>query len=517
MYKSPQHDMGYDISDYQDVHAPYGTVSDLEELIKGCHDRGMKLLLDLVVNHTSNEHPWFKEARKSKDNPKRDWYIWRPAKYDKDGKRKPPNNWRSHFGGSAWEWDKATEEYYLHLFVWQQPDLNWENPAMRNAIYEEAMNFWLEKGVDGFRIDTVNMYDKGTELADVPVVDHKSEWQAADNIFCNGPRMHEFMREMNAKSLSKYDAMTVGELPNTPDPAHVLRYISAGDPQLNMVFNFDTVDIGQGRPWKFDVVPWKLTDLKRTTKFSQNLIEGTDAWTTVFIENHDQGRSISRFASDDPKYHVVSGKMLATMLTTLTGTLFIYQGQEIGMVNVPKDWSIENYQDVESLNYHNSVRKWSGGDKAALDKAFHGIQIVGRDHARTPVLWDDSPNAGFTTGKPWMRVLDRYKEINVKKQQGDKSSILNFWKMLLRMRKEYRDLFTHGSFRIYDEDNQEVFTYKKEFEGQRALVALNFTKERQKFMHPKELEGKLEMLISNVEGSGEDILQPWEGRVYLVK
>lgn len=324
MYDSPQIDMGYDISDYENVYPPYGTLSDMEELIHECHKRGMRIILDLVINHTSDQHKWFKESRSSKDNPKRDWYIWRPAKYDEQGNPKPPNNWRSNFGGSVWEWDENTQEYYLHLFCPEQPDLNWENEETRKAIYASAMTFWLDKGVDGFRVDTVNMYSKDTAYPNAPITDHGAEWQEAGKVYCNGPRMHEFLAEMNA-ILCKYDAMTVGECPHTPDPKRVLQYVSAKEKQLNMVFQFDVVDVGMGSVFKYQTTPFafKLDDIKAAIGRTQGIITGTDAWTTVFMENHDQARSISRFGNDSPQWRVRSGKMLALMLSALSGTLYV--------------------------------------------------------------------------------------------------------------------------------------------------------------------------------------------------
>ena len=514
MYESPQIDMGYDISNFEAVHAPYGTVEDMEALIKSCHDRDMRLILDLVINHTSDKHAWFKESRSSKDNPKRDWYIWRPAKYDKNGKRMAPNNWQSFFGGSAWKWDEFTQEYYLHIFAVEQPDLNWENESTRNAIYESAMRFWLDKGVDGFRVDIVNMYSKGNELPDAPIVDRSSFTQPAASLICNGPRMHEFLREMNTKVLSHYDAMTVGELPNTPDPAHVLRYVGASEKQLNMVFQFDVADVGVGES-KYDYKGYKLTELKDAVTKWQKFIAGTDGWTTAFCESHDQGRSISRYASDDPQHRETSGKMLAILMVTLTGTLFIYQGQEIGMINMPKDWTVQDCRDIESINHYNSVKERTNGDEAALKKVMEGIHICGRDNARTPMQWDNTLNAGFSLVKPWMRVHDLYPEINVAQQEGNKSSLLNFWKMMLRLRKEHRDLFTYGTFEVFDVDNEETFVYWKEFNGRKAVVALNFTGMEQRLSRPV-IEGKWELLVSNYKLQVEDELKPYEGRIYLV-
>lgn len=421
-YDSPQVDLGYDISNYEDVYPPYGTVADVEKIIKGCHDRGMKIVFDLVINHTSNEHAWFKAARSSKTDPKRDWYIWRPARIDENGQRQPPNNWRGNFNGSVWTWDEETQEYYLHLFCPEQPDLNWENEETRKAIYQTAMTFWLEKGVDGFRVDTVNMYSKGS-LDDVEVVDPHDKWQPAHHVFCNGPRMHEYLREMD-QILSKYGAITIGELPATPDPAHVRRYISAADPQLSMVFQFDIVDIDIGKNQKFEIQPWPLTKFKDIVTMWQTFIEGTDSWTTVFFENHDQPRSISRYGSDDPAHRVQAGKMMAIVACALTGTLFIYQGQEIGMTNVPESWPQSDYIDVEAINYINLIKGRHGEDEGALAKAKKGIRAVGRDNARTPMQWDDSDNSGFSTGKPWHRVNDNYPEINAKSKKAIKTVCL---------------------------------------------------------------------------------------------
>lgn len=514
--------MGYDISDYESVYPPYGTVADMEALVEACHSRGMRLILDLVINHTSDEHKWFQESKSSKDNPKRDWYIWRPAKYAADGTRMPPNNWRSFFSGSAWQWDEHTQEYYLHLFAKQQPDLNWENETCRKAIYESAMEFWLKKGVDGFRVDTVNMYSKGTELPDAPIIDQGIFEQPASGLFCNGPRMHEFLREMNSQVLSKYDSMTVGELPHTPDPAHVLRYVGSGDKQLDMVFQFDIVDLGGGKTHKYEYEEYKLSELKQVVSKWQTFIDDSDGWTTAFCENHDQGRSVSRYTSDAPEWRERSAKMLAIMMAAMTGTLFVYQGQEIGMINAPKDWPIEEYKDIESINYYNSV-KARGASEEALKHVMHSIQILGRDHARLPMQWDDTPYAGFTNKKDgaWMRTNETYLDgINVAAQTKNPNSVLNFWKKMLNTRKEYKDLFIHGKFQVYDMENEETFLFGKTDGKNRALVALNFTDKPQPFQVPGVFKdsGKLELLVSNVEdtdGTGE--LQGYEGRIYLAR
>jgi alpha-glucosidase len=521
MYDSPQIDMGYDVADYEKVYEPYGTVEDMEVLIDACHERGLRIILDLVVNHTSDQHKWFQESRSSKTNPKRDWYIWRPAKYDANGKRQPPNNWRSIFGGPAWEWDETTEEYYLHLFCVEQPDVNWENAVTRRAIYESAMEFWLKKGVDGFRVDTVNMYSKQPGLGDAPVLDPKSDTQVAFSQFCNGPRIHEYLREMN-EVLSKYDAMTVGECPNTHTLDGVLRYVSAAEKQLSMVFQFDLVDLGMGKDYKFlTTFPgWTLRDLKSAVKSTQDIIKGTDAWTTVFMENHDQGRSVTRFGSDKtPELRVRSAKMLAMMQSSLSGTQFIYQGQEIGMVNAPKEWTIDEYKDIDSSNYYQMTSKITNNDPVELANAMTSLQHLARDHSRLPMQWSADANAGFSpssSAKPWMRPHDNYPELNVELQETDNASVLSFWKQMTRLRKEYADAAVFGDFEILDEPNQSVFTYSKKGQNRTLLVVLNFSDQPHTFERPDTLKGdNWKLLAGNVENPSEE-LQAFEGRVILV-
>ncbi|KAI2787868.1 Alpha-glucosidase [Penicillium oxalicum] len=521
MYDSPQYDMGYDIRDYEKVYEPYGTVADVEALIAACHERGMKILLDLVINHTSHLHPWFLDSKSSKTSAKRDWYIWRPAKYDADGKRQPPNNWRSVFGGSAWEWDEESQEYYLHLFAIQQPDLNWENPAMRAAVYESAMEFWLRKGIDGFRVDTVNMYSKEQSLSDAPIIDPRLEWQPASSMYCNGPRIHEFLREMS-QILTKYNAMTVGELPHTPEIADVLAYVSEKENQLSMVFQFDIVDIGFGNV-RFDTTPrdWTLPLLRERVASTQVLMDGTtDGWSTTFLENHDQARCISRWGSEaTPELWARSAKMLAVLVASLSGTLFVYQGQEIGMVNAPVEWDISEYKDLDSLNYYKFVQDLSGNDPVAVGAAKSALAHLARDHARIPMQWDGTPNAGFTTpeAKPWMRVHDNYPELNAKRQALDPNSVLSFWRELLRVRRAHPQVFAQGIFVDTDPLNESVFVFEKQSARQKLVVALNFTPDSQ----PVDLTAQLgssthKVLLKNCDGEGLDHLEAYEARVYLV-
>ncbi|KAK4238933.1 glycoside hydrolase superfamily [Achaetomium macrosporum] len=537
MFESPQQDMGYDVSDYQAVYPRYGTLEDVDRLVEACHSRGMRLILDLVVNHTSDQHSWFQESRSSKTNPKRDWYIWKPPRYDSAGNRIPPTNWRSYFAGSTWTWDEHTQEYYLNLYGPFQPDLNWENPACREAIYDTAMRFWLDRGVDGFRIDTVNKYSKRTDFPDAPITMPGAPHQPAPEMWCNGPRIHEFLHEMQTQVLSRYNnAVSVGELSNTPHPSQVLPYVSAAARELDMVFEFSTIRLGTGDLFhgKYIYRPFALSELKRHVATWQTFIEGTDGWHTVFCENHDNGRAVSRFGNDStPALWEASAKAIALWQATLTGTLFLYQGQEIGMRNMPASWGIEEYKDVESLGFYNEAVE--SGDAQRVAATMHGLRILARDHARLPFQWDDSPNAGFTDGEnatPWMRVHDGYRELNAARQLGDADSVLGFYRKALALRKQYRDIFIHGAFRLLDPEDNSLFVYVKEsnvpvdsgsLEGvmRKAVVVLNFTSRAQECPDISSAlgckAGKERLLVSTLrEGQTpkEPALRAWEGRVY---
>ncbi|KAL2840057.1 glycoside hydrolase [Aspergillus pseudoustus] len=519
MFASPQCDMGYDISDYEAVYPPYGTVDDMERLITECHARSLRVLLDLVINHTSHLHAWFQESRSSKNNPKRDWYIWRPPTYATDGQRRPPNNWRAAFEGSVWEWDEHTQEYYLHYFAPEQPDLNWDNPATRAAIYESAMRFWLRKGIDGFRVDTANLYSKNTQFPNAAVTDLLSPWQPAFELFCNGPRIHEYIRELN-QVLGEFGAMTVGELPCTPDVAKVLKYVSEKERQLNMVFQFEIVELGSGIIDRYNTVPrnWELTHLKAAVQQVQCFLAGTDGWTATFLENHDQARSVSRFGCDEtPGLRASSAKMLAIFLAGLSGTLFLHQGQEIGMVNAPITWPISEYKDIASINYYNAVKNQTNGDAAALQRAKVGLQHIARDHGRLPMQWDSTFNAGFTEAvQSWMRVHDNYADINVERQNPDAGSVLSFWKSMLRLRKEQADVLVYGDFRIIDESNENIFIYEKKAGDKCAYVVLNFTREvRHIDLHSIFDIGQFKLIAQSSDHVSLNRLDPFEGRLYV--
>ncbi|KAK0701138.1 alpha-glucosidase [Apiosordaria backusii] len=538
MFESPQKDMGYDISDYQAVYDRYGTLADVDTLIASCHDRNMKLILDLVVNHTSDEHPWFKESRSSKTNPKRDWYIWKPARYDPDGNRIPPTNWRSYFAGPTWTWDDNTQEYYLHLYGSFQPDLNWENPSCREAIYQDTMRFWLDRGVDGFRIDTVNKYSKRTDFPDAPITFPGQPNQPAAEMWCNGPRIHEFIREMQEKVLTPYNhALSVGELSNTPLPSQVLPYVSAANRELDMVFEFSMIRLGTGGAFhgKYLYQPYPLSELKAHVATWQTFLEGTDAWHTVFCENHDNGRAVSRFGdTSSHKNWEGSAKTIALWQGTLTGTLFLYQGQEIGMMNMPRGWGIEEYKDCESMGFYEEAV--ASGDQDRIAKTMDGLRILARDHSRLPFQWDGSANAGFTGENvvPWMRVHDSAFEdgLNVKAQKEDEESVLGFYKTVLKLRKEYGELFVHGAFRHLLPEDEALFVYVKEGveSGRRALVVLNFSAEEQALSSrgvtvARALgceEGEEARLLITTLRERERLgiesperLRPWEGRVYV--
>jgi len=506
IYQSPNDDNGYDISDYYDIMNDFGNMEDFDEMLEGIHQRGMKLLMDLVVNHSSDEHKWFTESRKSKDNPYRDYYYWRPAKAD--GSK--PTNWKAFFGGDAWEYDEQTEEYYLHLFTKKQPDLNWENPKLRQEVYK-IIRYWLDKGVDGFRMDVIPFISKRLPFEDV---DPKRLFNdVAINTYANGPRLHEFLQEMVRESVGHYDVMTVGEgIGVTPENG--LLYVGEDRKELNMVFHFEHMFINHGKGGKFDIVDFQLTDLKEGFSAWDGAL-GEKGWVNVYLDNHDFPRMVSRFGNDG-KYHNESAKLLATLLLTLRGTPCIYQGSEIGMTNVAFP-SIDDYRDVETLNMYQEAKD-RGEDMDAFLKAVH---IQGRDNVRTPVQWSDENHAGFTTGTPWIKANPNYPTINAKAVLEDEKSIWYYYQQMLQFRKQHIDVFVYGYYEVIDEPNQQVYAYKRSIEGKTMLVALNFTSENQAFRLPyvvadlQCLKGNYEEEIQGEEGNTLQ-LKPWEARVYLV-
>ncbi|RTE75293.1 hypothetical protein BHE90_010258 [Fusarium euwallaceae] len=516
IFKSPQHDMGYDVSDYRDIHRPYGTVEDVEALIRGCHERDMKVLLDLVVNHTSHEHEWFKESRSSRTSPKRDWYFWRDPKFDTNGTRQPPNNWASIFGGSAWTWDEQTSQYYLSLFLPEQPDLNWANEEMRRATYAD-MKFWLDKGADGFRIDSMNLMSKHPDLPDAPITKPGSEFQPGDKYFASGPRMHDYIREMREEVLDKYDCMTVGELGFTKDEESVASYVAKDRHELNMLFTGDIVDMDFGINHKYERDDFRLSKLKAITNRWQGAMPKFNGWNSIYMDNHDSGRSLSRYGSDLPKYRKDAAKMLAIYLGTLSGTLFLLQGQEIGMANAPESWTIDDYIDVEGLNYYKSQLNKRRAD-ADMSDVMREMRLKARDNGRLPMQWNTDKNGGFTqASKPWMRINDDFTDWNVAQQEKDDDSVLAFWRQVLKLRQQEKDVFVYGRFDELPEyeRSEEVFAYTMtSYDGRMALVLLNFS-DKEQSVEVKGCTGWKKLLGKNVETiEGGVELRPYEGVVY---
>ncbi|KYH14443.1 glycoside hydrolase family 13 protein [Staphylococcus kloosii] len=457
MYKSPNDDNGYDISDYQDIMDEFGTMEDFDELLASIHERGMKLILDLVVNHTSDEHPWFIESRSSKDSAKRDWYIWKDPKPDGS----EPTNWESIFNGSTWEYDSKTGQYYFHLFSKKQPDLNWENPKVRTAIIS-MMNWWFDKGIDGFRVDAITHIKKSFENGDLPA-DNNEQYVPAFDVAMNQPGIHDWLQELKENSLSKYDIMTVGEANGvTPDDADL--WVGEQNGKFNMIFQFEHLGLWNTGDVKFDVLSYKQV----LNRWQQRL--ANNGWNALFIENHDQPRRVSTWG-DDQQFWYESATSHAIVYFLQQGTPFIYQGQEIGMTNYPFE-NIETFNDVAVVNEYNIVKEQGGDINALLNKH----KMENRDNSRTPMQWNDEPFAGFSTVEPWFPVNPNYKNINVAEQQEDKHSILNFYKDLVKLKKS-DDLYTYGNFELVDADNPKIFAYTRTLNSKRALIVGNLTNE----------------------------------------
>ena len=511
VYKSPNDDNGYDISDYHDIMDEFGTMADFDELLAQLHRRGIRLLMDLVVNHTSDEHPWFVASRQSKDNPYRDWYIWRPGK---DGHE--PNNWESFFGGSAWQYDEATGEYYLHIFSRKQPDLNWENPEVREAVYE-MMHWWLKKGIDGFRMDAINLISKVPGLPDAPVTTN-GRYQFPGQYVFNGPRLLEFLGEAKERVLSQYDAFTVAETSMvTTEHAIDLTHEESG--HVNMLFQFEHMDVDKDSDSispRWSLKSWDLLDLKHVMTRWQKDLEGK-GWNSLYLSNHDQPRAVSRFG-DDGEYRVASAKLLATFLHTLHGTPYVYQGEEIGMTNVAFD-SIDDYRDVETLNMYREFVEEKGIDRQIVMAMIHAKS---RDNARTPVQWDDGENAGFTTGTPWIKINPNYQAINVKQALADPNSIFHYYQQLIRLRKE-NPVIAYGNYDLILDAHEQIYTYTRTLKDDRLLVILNFTADTPVFALPTHIRfSGQELLIGNYAvDPKEDIrlltLRPFEARVYRLR
>jgi len=504
MFGSPNADNGYDISDYRAIMDAFGTMADFDRLLDEIQARGMKLLLDLVVNHSSDEHRWFQAARSSVDNPYRDYYFW--ADPAPDGG--PPNGWASIFGGPAWTFDEATGQYYLHLFDPKQPDLNWENPAVRDEVYD-IMRFWLDKGVDGFRMDVIPFISKDLPFRPLPD-DFDGDWLS---LYANGPRVHEFLQEMHREVLQHYDVMTIGEGPGI-DPEQANDYVGRDRDELDMIFHFDHAWIDRAEDDSFTPRVWTLPELKRTVTTWDEAI-GTRGWLSSYLGNHDLPRMVSRFGNDT-RYRRPSAKMLATLVLTLRGTPTLYQGDELGMTNVPFR-TIENYRDVQSTNYYRTALAEGREPQQALD----ALARTSRDHARTPMQWSDAEHAGFTTGTPWIMVHPNYRTVNAAAQWDDEHSVLRYYQTLIQLRTEH-PVLTYGAYEPFALDDRTVWIYRRRGADETLLVVLNVAEAPLSFFDASEAvpdAAELTLLLSNyatdVPDRPEQLrLRPYEARIY---
>ncbi|QHE62229.1 alpha,alpha-phosphotrehalase [Rossellomorea vietnamensis] len=502
MYKSPNDDNGYDISDYQDIMEDFGTMEDFDQLLKEVHNRDMKLIIDLVLNHTSDEHPWFIESKSSKDNPKRDWYIWR------DGvKGKEPNNWESIFGGSAWQYDEETDQYFLHVFSTKQPDLNWENEEVREALYN-TVNWWLDKGIDGFRIDAISHIKKRAGLPDMPNP-KKEKYVSSFDMHMNQKGIHTFLQEFKDRTYANYDVMSVGEANGVKaDEAEL--WVGKENGKMDMIFQFEHLGL-----WDAETNPdLDIVELKKVLTRWQKGLEG-NGWNALFIENHDKARVVSTWGNDK-EYWKESATAMAAMYFLMQGTPFIYQGQEIGMTNVQFP-SIEDYDDVAVKNLYRLKREEGVPHQDIMEI----IWASSRDNSRTPMQWSAGENSGFTTGTPWMKVNPNYKTINVEAQDKDENSILNFYKKMIQLKKR-EDLFTYGIYDLLLEKDKQIYAYTRTGENTSMVVITNLSTKNAVCDLGKRNVSSENLLLNNyeVENHGELsklTLKPYEARVYRLK
>lgn len=510
IYKSPQVDNGYDIANYREVEPELGTMAEFDELLQTAHAKGLKIILDLVVNHTSDQHPWFQQAKQSKDNPYHDYYIWKDPV---DGHE--PNNWGSSFGGSTWTYEENLAQYYLHLFAKQQPDLNWENPKVRQEVYD-LMRFWLDKGIDGFRMDVISLISKDPAYPDGPVIQNKdygSYYAGA----ANGPKVHQYLHEMNREVLKNYDIMTVGETPHTSADEGVL-YAKAQREELNMVFNFDHMHLDYGDYGKFSEKRFKLVDLKEVLTRWQEKMYDNDGWNSLYWSNHDQARPVTRFGDERPEYRVKSAKMLGLVLHLLQGTPYVYEGEEIGMTNAAFK-SIDDYQDIETKNIYREFTQEHHFDEASTMRA---IYLKSRDNARTPLPWNDGKNAGFTSDQPWFKLNPNYQTVNIEKALADPDSVFYFYQQLIKLRHDY-DVVTTGKYELLDADNPDVYSYLRVGADQKLLVIANFTDKTIDYQIPKSVAYQTsKLLLANGQHDAsiqarQVKLEPYAGLVYSLK
>lgn len=501
VYKSPNDDNGYDISDYQAIMDEFGTMEDFDRMLATAHEKGIKIMMDLVVNHTSDEHKWFIESRKSTDNPYRDYYIWRPAK--EDGSL--PNNWGSCFSGPAWEYDKTTDMYFLHLFSKKQPDLNWDNPAVRQDVFD-MMNWWLKKGVDGFRMDVISLISKEPGLPDK---EPGINGYATFNVSANGPHVHEYLQEMRQKALNNADTITVGECSGvTLEEAK--KYARSDEKELNMVFQFEHMDVDSDeKAGKWTTRKMDLRNLKKIlTRWQKGLQD--IAWNSLYWENHDQPRSVSRFGNNSDEYREISAKMLATCIHMMQGTPYVYQGEELGMTNCPFN-TLDNFRDLESINAFHELTEQG---KMTEEDMMAAIGYKGRDNARTPMQWDDSAYAGFSTANPWIMVNPNYTKINAKDQVNREDSVFKYYQKLIKLRHE-SELIVYGTYDLILDDDKDIYAYIRTLGDEKLIVYCNFSENTREVELPEEFtNGKV--LISNysdAKANQKIALRPYEAIV----
>lgn len=500
IYDSPNDDNGYDIRDYQRIMKEFGTMDDFDMLLEQAHQKGLKIMMDLVVNHTSDEHEWFVKSRQNTDNSYRDYYIWREGK--KSGLE--PNNWESCFSGSAWQYDETREMFYLHLFSKKQPDLNWENSRVRHAVYD-MMRWWCDKGIDGFRMDVINMISKDEELPDGKNVN--GLFGDFSPYVMNGPKVHEFLREMHDEVLSHYDLMTVGETPNvTTEEAK--KYAGEETNELNMIFQFEHVEFGgEIGKWTDKKIP--LVELKRIMSKWQTELEG-HAWNSLYWNNHDQPRAVSRFGDDRPQYREISAKMLATCLHFMKGTPYIYQGEELGMTNYPFS-QIDQFKDIESINAYKEI---VGNQRLEHDQMMSCLRFKSRDNARTPMQWSNNKQGGFTTGKPWLPVNPNKDEVNAEVEVNNPNSVYHYYKKIIQLRKKH-SIIVYGDYELLEERHEQLFVYRRCLENEHLLVLCNFSDDVIKYKMPMQLE-QYDVIITNNQRKvleSEMELQPYEAFV----
>lgn len=503
VYQSPNDDNGYDISDYEKIQPEYGTMADAENLFAEAHKLGLKIMMDLVVNHTSDEHRWFSESRKSKDNPYRDYYIWKDPVNGG-----VPNNWASDFGGSAWEYDETTGQYYLHIFSKKQPDLNWDNPKLRQEIYD-MMNGWLAKGVDGFRMDVINLISKDPAFPADSNVDYEKHSSSMEMV-ANGPKVHEYLKEMHREVLAGADVITVGETPGVSTDDAIL-YTGFDSEELQMVFQFEhaVIDDSKEGLGKWSNERFDLVELKRILSKWQVALHNK-AWNSLYWNNHDRPRVVSRFGNDQA-YRELSGKMLATTIHFMQGTPYIYQGEEIGMTNVAFE-NIQDYRDIDTLNaYHDLVEVQK---RLTPETMMEFVHHSSRDNARTPMQWDNQTQAGFTTGEPWLTVNPNYSEINVVAAKKNPDSLFYFYQKINQLRKKY-PIIVYGDYQLLEPEDAEVFAYRRSYQGAELLVMNNFTD--QKLQRQFTIPAEATLLLSNYSDDVGNILRPYESKVYYIQ